>query len=66
MFKFIVWGAIFVVFVLGFVVYQDIKAKQHEELRLLLKDARYSIDKIEKNKNYYAPKKDGGLAVHKE
>lgn len=66
MFKFIVGGTFFVVLVLGFIVYKDVQVKQHEELKLLIKDARYSIDKIEKNKNYYAPKKDGDLGDHKE
>ena len=61
MFKIVV-GVIFVVLILGFIVHQDIKEKQHEELKLLLEDARSSIDETEKNKNHYAPKVNSSYA----
>ncbi len=51
----------FVVLILGFIVHQDIKQKQHEELKLLIQEAKTSIENVEKNKNYYAPKEESSF-----
>ncbi len=61
MYKMIAGVTFFVVLILGFIVHQDIKEKQHAELKLLIQDARSSIDKVEKNKNYYVPKEDSSF-----
>ncbi len=67
MLKFMFGGAFFVVVILGFIVYQDIKEKQHKELKLLIQEAKISIENVEKNRNYYAPKEDSSfLEVSKE
>ena len=61
MYKMIAGVTFFVVLILGFIVHQVIKEKQHAELKLLIQDARSSIDKVEKNKNYYVPKEDSSF-----
>ena len=56
MFKMIAGVTFIVVLILGFIVHQDMKEKQHKELKLLIEDARSSMGETEQNKNYYAPR----------